>query len=76
MILTLVILYALGAFLTMIYVAANINLDGGSSSNPEWGPFSTWLWNNSRTGGFVGGIIPSLNSLLWPITLPLFILKK
>lgn len=76
MILTLVILYAIGAFLTMIYAAVNINLDGGSSPNPQWGRFSTWLWNNSRTGGFVGGIVPALNSLLWPITLPLFILKK
>lgn len=76
MILTLAILYILGAFAAMIFFAVNINLNGGGSANPTWGTFSTWLYNNSRSGGFLGSIIPLLNTLCWPLTLPLFFLKK
>jgi hypothetical protein len=76
MILLLTILYALGAFVTMVFNAVNINLSGTGIAPDYYGPFSKWLFTYTIKGGFVGNAVIIGNLLLWPITLPLFALKK
>jgi len=76
MILLLVILYALGGFFTMIFSAVNINLSGTGIAPDYYGPFSKFLFENTIKGGIIGNAAAIGNVLLWPITLPLFALKK
>lgn len=76
MILLLVILYALGAFFTMIFSAMNINFSGSGIVPDYYGPFSKFLFEYTIKGGFIGNAVAIGNVLLWPITLPLFALKK
>lgn len=75
MILLLTILYILGGIVTMIFSA--VNLTSGTGLAPDYyGPFSKWLFETQVKGGFIGNTVTVLNWLLWPITLPLFALKK
>ncbi len=76
MILLLTILYILGGAFTMIFSAVNINLSGTGIAPDNYGAFSKFLFENTIKGGFIGNAVIIGNILLWPITLPLFALKK
>jgi hypothetical protein len=79
MILTLtiagVLLYLLGAAFTFIFTAVNILLDGSGVPPETWGPFSKWLSITIKRGDLLGNAVILLNTLFWPLTLPLFLLK-
>ena len=70
-----VLAYLVGGSLAFIYTAANILLDGSGVPPAEWGPFSKWLSVTIKRGDFLGNATIILNTLLWPITLPLFLFR-
>lgn len=76
MILLLTILYILGGAFTLIYSAVNINLSGTGIAPDNYGAFSKFLFENTIKGGIIGNAVAIANVLLWPISLPLFALKK
>jgi len=71
-----ILFYVIGGMFTMIFSAVNINLSGSGIAPDYYGPFSKWLFKNSVKGGVLGNTVVIINILLWPISLPLFALKK
>ena len=69
------LVYLFGAAFTFIYVAANTLLDGSGIPPEDWGPFSRWLSITIKRGDLLGNAVIILNTVFWPITLPLFVLR-
>jgi len=75
LIITLSILYLLGSFVTLIILSID-NLSGTSIAPDYYGPFSKWFFTTKMKGGFLGNLVMILGLALWPIVLPLYVLKK
>lgn len=69
------ILYALGAFVTLTILAID-NLSGTGVAPDYYGPFSKWFFTTKMKGGILGNTVMLAGLVLWPITLPLYALKK